>query len=115
MKVLKLARPRIIAPTTALAHERLLRCLRNAGYSFFTPPEQSVSIRIDSKGASFHTHLDAIKLKGKGFLSGSVIICLPQHPARMLYRQHGHRCARAVREALVQVYAENNRLVIQEH
>jgi hypothetical protein len=114
LKVLKLTRPRIIAPTTALAHERLLNCLRDEGYTFFMPAEQEVRIRIDPKGASFHTNLDALKLKGRGCLSGSVIVRLPQHPARMLYRQHGHRCARAVRQALMQVYAGNNRLMVRE-
>lgn len=114
IKVLKLARPRIIAPTTILAHERLMRCLRREGYTFFTPAEQSVRIRIDPHGEAFHTRLDAIKLKGRGVLSGSVVVRLPQHPARMLYRQHGHRCARAVRQALVQVYGEESRLVIRE-
>lgn len=114
LKVLKLARPRIIAPTTSLAYEQLMRCLRQQGYRFFTPAEQAVRIRIDPRGATFHTNLDAVKLKGRGVLSGSVVIRLPQHPARMLYRQHGHRCARAVRQALVQVYGEESRLVIEE-
>jgi hypothetical protein len=114
IKVLKLTRPRIIAPTTALAHVRLVKCLRREGYTFFTPAEQSVRIRVDPRGKAFHTHLEALKLKGRGVLSGSVVVRLPQHPARMLYRQHGHRCARAVREALVQVYSENSRMVINE-
>jgi hypothetical protein len=114
LKVLKLTRPRIIAPTTGLAHDRLLRCLRRQGYRFFTPAKQAVRIRIDPGGVAFHTHLDALKLKGRGVLSGSVVVRLPQHPARMLYRQHGHRCARAVRQALVQVYGEDSQLVIQE-
>lgn len=114
VKVLKLTRPRIIAPTTALTHIRLLKCLRREGYTFFTPAEQAVRIRIDPHGAAFHAHLDALKLKGRGVLSGSVVVRLPQHPARMLYRQHGHRCARAVRKALVQLYSETNRLVIEE-
>jgi hypothetical protein len=114
LKVLKLARPRIIAPTTTLAHNRLLQCLRREGYTFFTPSEESVRIRIDPRGDAFHTHLDALKLKGRGVLSGSVVVRLPQHPARMLYRQHGHRCAQAVRQAVLQVYAERERLVIEE-
>jgi hypothetical protein len=114
IKVLKLTRPRIIAPATALAHARLVKCLRREGYRFFTPAEQSVRIRIDPRGDTFHTRLEAVKLKDRGVLSGSVVVRLPQHPARMLYRQHGHRCARAVREALTQVYAENSRLVIEE-
>jgi hypothetical protein len=114
LKVLKLTCPRIIAPTTALAYARLLRCLLREGYTFFTPAEQSACIRIDPRGTAFHTQMDAIKLKGHGVLSGSVVIRLPQHPARMLYRQHGHRCARAMRQALVQVYAEKTRLVIEE-
>lgn len=114
IKVLKLARPRIIAPTTAAAHARLLHCLKAAGYTFLSPSEQSVRIRIDPRGDSFHTQMDALKLKGRGILAGAVVIRLPQHPARMLYRQHGLRCARAMRKALVQVYAETTRLVIDE-
>jgi hypothetical protein len=114
LKVLKLTRPRIIAPTTSLAHARLLRCLAGEGYTFFSPTEQTVRIRIDPRSAAFHNHLDALKITGRGVLSGSVIVRLPQHPARMLYRQHGHRCARAVRDAMVQVYAENNILRIRE-
>lgn len=114
LKVLRLTRPRIIAPTTARAHARLLRCLLREGYTFVAPAEQSVRIRIDPRGDAFHRRLDALKLKGRGLLSGSVVVRLPQHPARMLYKQHGHRCARAVRQALVQVYAENSRLVIEE-
>jgi hypothetical protein len=114
LKVLRMTRPRIIAPTTALAHTRLLGCLRREGYSFFTPAEQSIRIRIDPRGDAFHTRLEAVKLKGRGVLSGSVVVRLPQHPARMLYKQHGHRCARAVRQALVHVYAEANRLSIEE-
>jgi len=114
LKVLKLARPRIIAPTTAAAHARLLLCLRKAGYTFLIPSEQSVRIRIDPRGDSFHTQMDALKLKGRGMLAGTVVIRLPQHPARMLYRQHGHRCALAMRKALIQVYAEQSRLVIDE-
>ena len=114
LKVLKLTRPRIIAPTTTLAHERLLQCLGRAGYRFFRPVEQSVRIRIDPAGVSFHTQLDVMKLKGRGVLAGSVVVRLPQHPARMLYRQHGHRCARAIRQALVQVYGETDQLVIEE-
>lgn len=58
--------------------------------------------------------MDVLKLNGRGVLSGSVIVRLPQHPARMLYRQHGHRCARAARQALVQIYAESERLLIEE-
>ena len=114
LKVLKLTRPRIIVPTTTLAHNRLLRCLRREGYTFFTPSEQAVRIRIDPRGGAFHTRMDALKLKGRGVLSGSVVVRLPQHPARMLYRQHGHRCSRAIRQALVQVYDERPRLVIEE-
>ena len=114
LRVLKLTRPRIIAPTTGLAYNRLIRCLSRMGYRFFSPSEQAVSIRIDPRGDAFHTRLDAVKLKGRGALSGSVVIRLPQHPARMLYRQHGHRCARAVRQALLQVYAEASRLVVDE-
>lgn len=115
LKVLKHARPRIITPTTGLAYERLMRCLRRQGYQFVAPSEQDVRIRIDPRGDAFHTQLDAVKLKGRGVLSGSVVVRLPQHPARMLYRKHGHRCARAVRQALLQVYSEASRLVIQEH
>ena len=114
LKVLKLTRPRIIAPTTTLAHERLLQCLGRAGYRFFLPAEQSVRIRIDPAGVSFHTNLDVLKLKGRGVLSGSVVVRLPQHPARMLYRKHGHRCARAIRQSLLQMYTETDRLVIHE-
>jgi hypothetical protein len=114
LRVLKQARPRIIAPTTMLAHSRLLRCLRRAGYTFFIPAEQSVRIRVDPKGSAFHTEMDALKIKGKGVLSGSVVVRLPQHPARMLFCQHGHRCARAVRQALLQVYSERRRLEIEE-
>ena len=114
IKVLKLTRPRIIAPTTTLSHARLLRCLHREGYKFFVPSNQTVRIRIDPLGHTFHRRMDALKLKGRGVLSGSVVIRLPQHPARMLYRQHGHRCARAIRQALLQLYAEKSRLVIQE-
>jgi hypothetical protein len=114
MKVLRLARPRVIASTTTLAHARLLRCLRREGYTFFTPSEQAVRIRIDPRGDSFHTHLDVLKLKGRGALSESVVVRLPQHPARMLYGQHGHRCARALRQAVVQVFVESKQLVIDE-
>lgn len=114
LKVLKLARPRIIAPTTTSAHTRLLSCLNREGYTFFVPTMQEVRIRIDPRGESFHTRMDVLKLKGRGPLSDTVVIRLPQHPARMLYRQHGHRCARAMREALIQVYEEQDRLVINE-
>lgn len=114
LKVMKLTRPRIIAPTTTLTYSRLLRCLRREGYTFFTPSEQAVRIRIDPRGNSFHRHLDALKLRGRGVLSGTVVVRLPQHPARMLYRQHGYRCARAIRQTLVQMYAESERLVIEE-
>lgn len=114
LKVLKLARPRLIAPTTTSAHARLLSCLEREGYTFFAPAEQEVSIRIDPRGDNFHTRMDALKLKGRGVLAGAVVIRLPQHPARMLYRQHGHRCARAMRNALLQVYAEQDRLIIAE-
>jgi hypothetical protein len=58
--------------------------------------------------------MDALKLTGTGKLAGSVVVRLPQHPARMLYGQHGHRCARAVRQALVHVYAENPTLNVHE-
>jgi hypothetical protein len=114
LRVLRLAQPRIIAPTTTLAHARLLRCLRREGYTFFTPVDQKVRIRIDPNGCTFHTRLEALKLKGRGVLSGSVVVRLPQHPARMLYRQHGHRCARAIRQALVRLIAEEASLVIHE-
>ena len=114
VKVMKLTRPRIIVPTTTKAYSLLRQTLHEEGYTFFEPLEQSVRIRIDPRGSAFHTHMDALKLKGRGVLSGSVVIRLPQHPARMLYRQHGHRCAQAMRKALVQVFSENRVLMVDE-
>lgn len=114
LKVLKLTRPRVIAPTTKLAYERLVRCLRREGYDFFRPAHQCVRIRIDPRGAAFHRQMDAVKIRGSGVLEGAVVVRLPQHPARMLYGHHGHRCAKAVRSALVQVYGERPALVIDE-
>ncbi len=114
LRVLKSARPRVIAPTTNHAHVRLLHCLRREGYTFRAPAEQSVRIRIDPRGDSFHSELEIVQIRGRGVLSGSIVVRLPQHPARMLYRQHGHRCARAIRRAVVQVYGESHRLAINE-
>ncbi len=86
LRILKQTRPQIIAPTTTQAYQRLLKCLHREGYRFFMPSSQSVRIRIDPSGKSFHTGMDVVKLRGRGALLGSVIVRLPQHPARMLYQ-----------------------------
>ena len=114
LAVLKSCRPQVIAPMTKGSYTRLIRCLRREGYLLFSPATQRVRIRIDPLGKSYHRNIEVVKLLGKGVLAGSVVVRLPQHPARMLFKGHGQRCAQAVRETVIQVFQESPELVINE-
>ena len=114
LAVLKSSRPQVIAALTQGSYSRLLKCLRREGYSFFFPARQEVCIRIDPQGRAHHRSMDVLKLLGTGRLAGSVVVRLPQHPARMLYGGHGKRCARAVRKAVLQIFRLESVLVIHE-
>jgi len=112
--VLNSCSPQVIAPLTSGSYTRLLKCLRREGYLFFRPIAQKVNIRVDPSGKSHHRSMDAVKLLGKGPLAGSVVIRIPQHPARMLFGGHGERCAKATRKAIIQVFRQRSELFVDE-
>jgi hypothetical protein len=102
LHVLSSCDPRLVVPLTREASRRF-RQLLSGSYKLIPPRECRAFIRVSAR--AYHRELEVYRLEGEGALNGCVVIRSPQHPNRVLNRDHAERCARAIRQAFEQVLA----------
>lgn len=112
LHVLSSCKPLVIVPLTRGAASRL-RNLLEKNYNVVSPHRCDVLIDI-GKSRRFHRDLEVYQLKGSGVLNGAVVIRSPQHPNRVLNREHAMRCAKAIRHAFMQMLEGRDTITIQE-
>lgn len=88
---------RVIIPLTIRAKEILYSALQRHDYILKKIPNTN---KIPIPGGKFHYGLDISIIENTGNLYKSIIIRCPQHPNRMLNKDHAKACALAIRSAL---------------
>jgi hypothetical protein len=96
VKLLEESPPRLIVPMETRSYALLRETLAVRGYAV---DDQSHPIKISIYGnpRRSHSSLSGYRIDGVGPLGGSVVVRLPQHPARIFRADYARACGRAVR------------------
>jgi hypothetical protein len=97
ISLLEKSTPRLIVPMEKTCFKVLLESLQ--GYSFDKNNEfpLPVPIPIYNNPKRLHREICGFRIEGDGPLAGSVVIRLPQHPAKILRADYATACGRVVR------------------
>lgn len=90
--------PRLIVPMETRCFEQLKDTLRQRGYDFETHHEFPTLLSIYDNPKRFHRKISGFRIRGAGPLNESVVVKLPQHPAKMMRADYAAKCGEAVRE-----------------
>jgi hypothetical protein len=99
LSLLEKSPPRLIVPMEKACFEVLREALVQRGYDLGTNNEfpLPVPIAIYNNPKRLHRKICGFRIAGDGPLAGSVVIRLPQHPAKILRADYATACGKAVR------------------
>ena len=104
LSLLEKSRPRLIVPMEKTCFNVLHDALHERGYNFtdneFPLP---APIAIYNNPKRIHRKLCGFRIEGTGPLRGSVVIRLPQHPAKILRADYATACGKSVRNLFEQL------------
>jgi len=107
LSLLEKSPPRLIVPMESRSYEKLREALveRERGYEVVMNNEFPIMISIYNNSKRFHRKILGFRIDGVGPLKGSVVVRLPQHPAKILRADYATACGKAARNLFEQLAA----------
>lgn len=99
LSLLEKSPPRLIVPMEKACFDILREALVQRGYDFGTNDEfpLPLPIAIYNNPKRLHRKISGFRIDGAGALKGSIVVRLPQHPAKILRADYAAACGKAVR------------------
>lgn len=107
VSLLESAPPRLIVPMESICFGVLNDALREHGYDF-RRDGFPISISIYDNPKRLHRSISGFRIRGKGPLTGSIVVKLPQHPAKILRPDYAAKCGEAVRKLFEELVATSS-------
>jgi hypothetical protein len=107
LSLLEKSPPRLIVPMESRSFELLREVLLQREYDLGMTNEfpLPVPILIYDNPKRLHRRIFGFRIEGAGPLRGSVVVRLPQHPAKILRADYATACAKPVRNLFEQLVA----------
>jgi hypothetical protein len=103
LSLLEKSPPRLIVPMERRSFFLLKDVLLRRGYELGVNYEFPISISIYGNPKRFHRNIFGFRVGGAGPLKESVVVRLPQHPAKILRADYATACGKAVRDLFDQL------------